>query len=36
MIDLDNPPLALLGIILVVFVFPFIYSFFIDKHDKGK
>lgn len=36
MIDIDNPPLVLLGIIVVVFVAPFIYSFFIDDYDKGK
>lgn len=36
MIDVDNPPLVLLGIILLVFLFPFLYSFFIDKFDKGK
>ncbi len=36
MIDVDNPPLVLLGIIVVVFVAPFIYSFFIDDYDKGK
>lgn len=36
MIDVDNPPLVLLGIILLVFLCPFIYSFFIDKFDKGK
>ncbi len=36
MIDIDNPPLVLLGIIIVVFVAPFIYSFFIDNYDKGK
>lgn len=36
MIDIDNPPLVLLGIIIVVFVAPFIYSFFVDNYDKGK
>lgn len=36
MIDVDNPPLVLLGIIIVVFVAPFIYSFFVDNYDKGK
>jgi uncharacterized membrane protein len=34
MIDVDNPPLVLLGIIIVVFVAPFIYSFFVDNYDK--
>jgi hypothetical protein len=36
MIDIDNPPLALLIPIIIVFVAPFIYSFFVDKHEKGK
>lgn len=36
MIDVDNPPLVLLGVIIVVFVAPFIYSFFVDNYDKGK
>ena len=36
MIDVDNPPLVLLGIVIVVFVAPFIYSFFIDDYHKGK
>lgn len=36
MIDIDNPPLVLLGIIVVVFVAPFIYSFFIDNYEKDK
>lgn len=35
MIDIDNPPLAVLIPILIVFIFPFIYSFFIDKYNKG-
>lgn len=34
MIDIDNPPLVMLGIIIFVFTAPFIYSFFIDKWDK--
>lgn len=34
MLDVDNPPLAMLVAILVVFIFPFIYSFFIDNYDK--
>lgn len=34
MLNVDNPPLVLLGIIIVVFVVPFIYSFFVDKYDK--
>lgn len=36
MLDIDNPPLVLLGVIVVVFVAPFIYSFFVDNYDKGK
>lgn len=36
MIDVDNPPMVLLGIIVLVFVAPFIYSFFVDNYDKGK
>ena len=31
MIDIDSPPLAMLIPIAVVFIFPFIYSFFVDK-----
>jgi len=34
MIDLDNPQLVFLGIILLVFTAPFIYSFFVDDYDK--
>ena len=36
MIDIDNPPLVLLGIVMVVFIAPFIYSFFIDNYEKNK
>lgn len=36
MIDVDNPPLVLLGIIVVVFIAPFIYSFFVDNYEKDK
>ena len=36
MIDVDNPPLVLLGIIVIVFICPFIYSFFVDNYDKDK
>lgn len=36
MIDLDNGPLAMLIWIGLAFVAPFIYSFFVDKYDKGK
>ena len=34
MLNIDNPPLVLLGIIVLVFVAPFIYSFFVDNYDK--
>lgn len=34
MINLDNPQLVFLGIIFVVFVAPFVYSFFVDNYDK--
>jgi len=36
MIDVDNPPLILLIPIIVVFVVPFIYSFFVDDYDKDS
>ena len=36
MIDLDNGPFAMLLWVLVVYLFPFIYSFFVDKYDKDK
>jgi len=36
MIDIDNPPLAMLIPIIIVFVVPFIYSFFVDNYDKDK
>ena len=36
MIDLDNGPLVLLGLVIFVLVMPFIYSFFIDQYDKDK
>jgi len=36
MIDIDNPPLILLLPIIIVFVAPFIYSFFVDNYDKDK
>jgi len=36
MLDVDNPPLIMACIITVVFVCPFIYSFFVDNYDKGK
>jgi len=36
MIDWDNGPAALMLWVLTVFTAPFIYSFFVDKWDKGK
>ena len=36
MIDIDNPPLVMLGVICVVFICPFIYSFFVDNYEKNK
>ena len=36
MLEIDNPPLVMLGVITLVFVAPFIYSFFIDNYDKVK
>ena len=36
MIDVDNPPLIMLLPIIIVFVAPFIYSFFVDNYDKDK
>ena len=36
MIDIDNPPLVISFVILVVFTLPFLLSFVIDNYDKGK
>jgi uncharacterized membrane protein len=36
MFEIDNPPLILFIIVLVTFVAPQIYSFFVDKFDKSK
>ncbi|HEY5601890.1 MAG TPA: hypothetical protein VIM41_02155 [Gammaproteobacteria bacterium] len=36
MLDLDNGPFAMLIWVLMVYAVPFIYSFFVDKYDKGK
>ena len=36
MLEIDNPPLVLLIIVLAVFLLPQIYSFFVDKFDKSK
>jgi hypothetical protein len=34
MIDLDFGPLALGGVIVLVFIAPFLYSLFVDNYDK--
>jgi hypothetical protein len=34
MIELDNGPLAVLLVIALAFVAPFLYSFFVDRYDK--
>ncbi len=36
MLEIDNPPLVMLGVCVVVFVAPFIYSFFVDNYEKKK
>lgn len=34
MIDIDNPPMCMLAIIIFVFTAPFLYSFIVDNWDK--
>lgn len=34
MIDVDFGPAVLGGVIALVYIAPFLYSFFIDKYDK--
>ena len=34
MIELDNGPIALGGIILIAFLAPFFYSLFVDNNPK--
>lgn len=36
MLEVDNPPLVLFGIVMLAFLAPVIYSFFVDKFDKNK
>jgi len=36
MIEIDNPPLVLFCICVLVVIAPAIYSFFVDKYDKNK
>ena len=34
MLEVDNPPLVLFGIVMLAFLAPVLYSFFVDKFDK--
>lgn len=34
MIELDNGPVAIIGITLIAFLLPVLYSFFVDKNAK--
>jgi len=34
MIDLDYGPVCFAGVIAIVFLVPYIYSFFVDNYDK--
>jgi len=34
MIDLDYGPVCFAGVITIVFLVPYIYSFFVDNYDK--
>lgn len=36
MIELDNPPLALLGVTLIALIGPIIYSFIIDRYAPNR
>jgi hypothetical protein len=36
MLEVDNGPLVLLGLVLLAFGAPQIYSFFVDKFQKDK
>jgi uncharacterized membrane protein len=36
MLEVDNPPLVLFCIVLLAFLAPQLYSFFVDKFDKTK
>ncbi|MDX8413138.1 MAG: hypothetical protein R8J85_03540 [Mariprofundales bacterium] len=35
MIDLDNPQITGMGLILVALLVPIIYGLFVDNHKKG-
>ncbi len=34
MIELDNAPIAVTLVVLIVYIVPFLYSFFVDHFDK--
>jgi uncharacterized membrane protein len=36
MLEIDNAPLVLFCIVLLAFLAPQVYSFFVDKFDKTK
>jgi len=36
MLEVDNPPLVLFCLVLLAFLAPAVYSFFVDKYDKSK
>jgi uncharacterized membrane protein len=36
MIEIDNPPVVLFCIVMVAFLLPQIYSFFVDKWQRDK
>ncbi|MEW6352780.1 MAG: hypothetical protein AB1469_00560 [Pseudomonadota bacterium] len=36
MIDLDNPPIVLIGVTLVALLAPIIYSFVVDRYAPNR
>ncbi len=36
MIELDNPPLALIGVTLLALIAPIIYSFIVDRYAPNR
>lgn len=36
MLEVDNPPVVLFCIVVLVWVAPAIYALFVDKYDKNK
>jgi len=36
MIELDNPPLALIGVTLLALIVPIIYSFIVDRYAPNR